>query len=144
MQCRYAGHSRKFYSIAEHACHIHDKAPKELKQQALLHDASEAYLVDIPRPVKPYITGYYDIEDKIMKVIGTKFGFAWPMHPIVKELDFGILLDEKNAIMNPSEQDWNIVGTGIGATIHCWTALEAKEQFMERFYAHALGDLVVS
>lgn len=74
-QCRYGGHCLKFYSVAEHCCHVSDKASLVYKLSGLMHDASEAYLVDIPRPVKPLLQNYYAVEDKLMRVISKKFDF---------------------------------------------------------------------
>jgi hypothetical protein len=134
-QGRYAGHSYRFLSIAEHCCHIHDLAPDHLKMQALMHDASETYLVDIPRPVKPYLIEYGPIEENIMQTIARKFKFSWPMDSYIKELDTNILLNEKDAIMNPCDQEWNMVGsTKLPISIQCWDPDTAKQQFLTRFY----------
>jgi hypothetical protein len=62
LQCRYAGHCIKFYSVAEHsvliARHLAATRAPEVAFAGLLHDAPEAYCVDIPRPLKPYLTNY--------------------------------------------------------------------------------------
>lgn len=54
---------------------------------ALLHDASEAYLVDVPRPIKLQLSNYKEIEDSIMRVISKKFGFTYPLSSEVKHID---------------------------------------------------------
>src|SRR5665811_1025646 len=59
MQCRFGGHLPDFYSVAQHSlnCSYLIDNPK-LKLTALLHDASEAYLLDIPRPIKNNLNNY--------------------------------------------------------------------------------------
>ena len=87
-QCRFGGHLPKFYSVAQHSLncsYLMDN--KELKLAALLHDASEAYLLDIPRPIKQSLSNYKEIEDGLMKLIAEKFGFEYPLHSEVKKID---------------------------------------------------------
>lgn len=64
-----------------------------------MHDASEAYLLDIPRPIKNRLTNYKEIEDGLMRVIASKFGFQYPLHPRVKEVDELMLQSEWHEIM---------------------------------------------
>jgi hypothetical protein len=136
-QCRYAGHSMRFYSIAEHCCHIHDAIEDEHKFAALMHDAAEAYLVDVPRPVKPYLTEYRGIEENIERVIFKKFGLPFPFHVRVKQLDNSIIVDEKAALMYECDQDWYLIGfEPLGVEIECWTPERAKAAFLNRFLRH--------
>ncbi len=86
-QCRFAGHTKEFYSVAQHSIHVCEIASVELKLQALLHDASEAYLCDIPGPIKKRLPEYCKIENNLMKMIASKFGFEWPIDYSVKGHD---------------------------------------------------------
>ncbi len=90
-QCRWGGHTKEFYSVAHHSLLVALKVPDELKLAALLHDASEAYLVDLPRPIKANLPGYVAAENHLMHVIAKKFGFEWPMHPDIAKADDDIL-----------------------------------------------------
>lgn len=86
-QCRYNGHMNCFYSVAQHSIMVCETVPEKHKLAALLHDASEAYLSDIPSPIKKRLKGYKDLEDNLMKVIANKFGFEYPLHEEVKKAD---------------------------------------------------------
>lgn len=136
MQCRFAGHCSEFYSIAEHCCHLYDWIDDDLKFEALLHDASEAYLVDIPRPVKNYLPDYKAYELALEKVIARKYGLNFPFHPKVKEGDNRILFDEKVMLPNSIEWDWSL--EPIGAKIKNWPAKVAEVEFISRFNAQML------
>jgi 5'-nucleotidase len=86
-QCRFGGHTMQFYSVAEHCIHCSKMAPFPYTFEALMHDASEAYLVDVPRPVKIALPEYYKAEYRLMEVIAEKFGFAYPLSPEVQNID---------------------------------------------------------
>lgn len=134
--CRYGGHCLRFYSVAEHCVHIARAAPPEHRLAALMHDASEAYLVDIPRPVKPYLNGYYDLEDRIMTVIAARFRFAWPMPPEVKHLDNAILADERAQNMAPmkaSNAEWGAIYPPLGVELQFWPPDRAAFEFDDAF-----------
>ena len=77
--CRANGHFKSFFSVAQHSlnCALEGKARGYTKKQqlaCLLHDASEAYLSDITRPVKHHLTNYLEIERNLQNVIWSKFG----------------------------------------------------------------------
>lgn len=93
--CRFGGHCLKFYSVAEHSCLVSDHASDERKLAALLHDASEAYMMDLPRPFKRLFRSYQIAEEEVMRVIAAKFGFEWPLPAEVARIDRAILTDER-------------------------------------------------
>lgn len=71
--CRYGGHCNHFYSVAEHSVRLSETVdPRE----ALLHDATEAYLGDVVSPLKSMLTEYRMLEDHIRRVIALRFGLA--------------------------------------------------------------------
>lgn len=76
--CRGGGHIDRFYTVGQHSINCAREAQargweRKLILACLLHDASEAYIADIIRPVKPYLTNYLEIEDQIMSVIWQHF-----------------------------------------------------------------------
>lgn len=111
LQCRFNGHSHGFYSVAAHSVLVSDYIERKLTNEGcswpymrrfalagLLHDASEAYLCDIPRPLKhqEFMDGYRDAEDALLERIFAKYDCAWPMSELIHEADDAILQVEIN------------------------------------------------
>ena len=103
LQCRWTGHVKIPYSIAQHSLWVCNKLEDKNKLSGLMHDASEAYISDISRIVKEYLPRYKEIEDNLMKVIANKFGFEYPMNQIVKKLDDDALMWEWNKFILPDD-----------------------------------------
>lgn len=133
MQCRFGGHCLKFYSVAEHCVHMARAVSQQNALWALLHDASEAYIVDVPRPIKKYLAGYSSIEQRIMFAVCDKFGLPRTMPREVKQADDAILLAEADQIMGPKPAPWNIPGPAMCVRLECWVPVEARRRFLETF-----------
>lgn len=78
LMTRANGHFPEFYSVGQHCIHCAQEAIAEgfsrrLVLACLLHDASEAYLADITRPVKRNLQNYIDIEQNLLNVIFERF-----------------------------------------------------------------------
>jgi hypothetical protein len=131
--CRFGGHCLRFYSVAEHSVLLsrHVSAPHKL--WALLHDASEAYLVDVPRPLKPFLIGYEAAEGKIMRAIAVRFNLHLGLPAEVKALDRAILTDERLQNMAAAPQPWSTDTDPIGVNLHCWSPDEARREFLLEF-----------
>ncbi len=127
--CRFGGHCRHFYSVAEHSVHVARAAPDHLKRFALLHDATEAYAVDIPRPLKLSLPDYRMAEQLIGIVIAERFGIPL-VSSQVKALDRAILVDEARQNMAPPPQQWSGPTEGLGITLQFWTPAEAEREFL--------------
>ena len=108
-QCRFGGHLPEFYSVAQHSANCCALVEPEHKLAALLHDASEAYLLDIPRPIKNRLGNYKLIENELMCVIADKYGFQWPLHEKVKEVDKRMLQIEWDCLMLRTENKLDIM-----------------------------------
>lgn len=130
MLCRFGGHCLRFYSVAEHSVLLARACAPENRLWALLHDASEAYLVDIPRPLKPFLVGYQEAEGKIMAAVCERFGLSGPMPQEVKDLDTRILTDERRQNMAPAPKPWSTDAEPIGATLCFWEPRQAKRAFL--------------
>lgn len=111
LQCRFSGHTSKFYSVAEHSIRVaqhlaHRNQSASIILQGLLHDASEAYLLDVPSPVKQCLTNYKDIESRLMKCIMEALGSSWPLGAAVKEMDSIILKNEARQLLPSKGASW--------------------------------------
>lgn len=99
MQCRYNGHTKVFYSVATHSILVAFFLPDDLKLEGLLHDASEAYLCDLPSPVKQQMPEYRRAEARVESAISDQFRLVHPMHPLVKEADDYVFTLEAGLVM---------------------------------------------
>lgn len=127
-QCRFGGHLPRFYSVAQHSVACMNNAEPAERLAALLHDASEAYLLDIPSPIKKRLANYNEIEEGLMRVIAEKFGFGWPLAAAVKDLDRKELEWEWHALMLGAPK-YKYVG---------WPPHRAKLHFLNAFKTVAL------
>lgn len=103
---RFGGHLPHFYSVAQHSIwcmELANKIDPIHSLAALLHDASEAYLLDIPTPIKSRLPEYKIAEDNLMKIISNKFGFVYPLHTAVKFIDKEALKHEWDTYMIKKE-----------------------------------------
>lgn len=128
--CRYGGHCRSFYSVAEHSALMCVAAPPEHRRWALLHDAAEAYVVDVPRPLKRFLPGYAEIEDRVLRAIADRFDLPWPMPEAVKILDNRMLVSEQRAIMGRPPAPWGIDVEPLDVPIRCLDPETARRSFM--------------
>ncbi len=133
MQCRFNGHTARYYSVAEHSVHVSRHCSPENARWGLLHDASEAYICDIPRPLKPYLENYKAIEDAVMAVVAERFGLALPMPEEVRRLDYTILANEKYQLMSPLGKTWSLPSEIEGLVLPCWDPKKAESQFLDRY-----------
>lgn len=136
-QCRFAGHVQKFYSVAQHSVLVSRAVSKEYELWGLLHDASEAYLVDLPRPVKRYVGGYQLAESRLMAIICERFGLKIGMPYAVREADERALMTEKRDLMPNSPAKWKEQAEPFPYTIVPWTPEIACVTFLQT--ARTLG-----
>jgi hypothetical protein len=141
--CRFGGHSRVFYSVAQHSCVVADAveargAGVEATLAALLHDATEAYLGDLPHPLKHRSQlgdVYREAEKRLQEAIAVRFGLPPKPPPIVKEVDRAALAAERLALMPPSSNgQWpELAGVApLDVEIDPWPSTRAAQEFLGR------------
>jgi hypothetical protein len=133
--CRYGGHCLRFYSVAEHCVHVASAARASLAMTALLHDASEAYLSDVIRPIKSRLTNYVEIEAALERAIAVRFGTVCPMPEEVKRLDNAILWTEMLQNMAPPPEPWTkwLTDAPLDITLQFWAPDKAEAEFLTAF-----------
>lgn len=138
-QCRFSGHTSKFYSVAQHSVHVSELIrrrynDKQMELSALLHDASEAYLVDVPSPVKKVMPTYRDAEHLVMAAIMQKFGLK-SFDDEIKQADMDALATEARDLMgNPTGWIGLDNCTPDVYVIQPWEPILARENFLHKFH----------
>lgn len=134
MICRYGGHVRRFYSVAEHCVLMSHAVPPVDALWALLHDATEAYVGDMVRPLKRAMPEYRRVEDRLMAVICERFGIEPAMPASVHAADTRILYDERDALLTPSPRPWaSLEGfVPLGVEVQGWQPASAELRYLER------------
>jgi hypothetical protein len=107
--CRFSGHCKRFYSVAEHSIWVAHCVPEEDRLEALMHDAAESMVVDIPSPLKPLLKDYGDLEALAHKAVFERFGLRYPMPPSVKQADLRMLATERRDLMPPDKETWQVI-----------------------------------
>lgn len=98
--CRFGGFTKTFYSVAQHSIWCCENVLNDkFKLEALLHDASEAYIGDIPSPIKRVIPEIHQIENRIQEIIADKFKLQYPFPKEVHDIDKKALEYEWNSFM---------------------------------------------
>ena len=109
MNCRWTGHTKRFYSVAEHCLNCSLMASEKHKLGALLHDANEAYLHDDASPLKWYLaaqgfTAKADLERRVDAAIFERFGVPYPMAEEIHEIDKRMLATEHHDLMPKGQE----------------------------------------
>lgn len=108
-QCRYTGHCREFYSVAEHSC-LAALLAEETGWcdpfEALMHDAHESLMGDMARPWKPLVSGYAGVELSLESDMRQHFGLPAEPTPGCKRVDYHALFIEAHSLMKSRGEGW--------------------------------------
>lgn len=139
MICRFNGHVRAFYSVAQHSVLVSYATPPEFALEGLLHDASEAYVGDMVKPLKVDMEAYREAEARVDAVVREKFGLPATMSKEVKEADFRLFVTEKRDLISPGQGvDWGDESgwpEPLPERIRPLTPDGAKRMFLWRYFA---------
>lgn len=136
--CRFAGQCRGFYSVAQHSVLASWEAEPRDALRALLHDASEAFLGDLPTPVKKHLQDYRLAEQALQHRIYHEFGVDpgdWEAWERVREVDLRLFATEARDLMPPWD-GWSEVAEPYAWRIEpggLWSWQDAQEKFLERY-----------
>ncbi len=97
--CRFGGHVKAFYSVAQHSVLCAQNVPEEFRFEALMHDAHEAFVGDMPKPLKMILPDYEKAENLARADLCSKFALPVAMSPEVKTVDERMLVTEMRDLM---------------------------------------------
>jgi hypothetical protein len=154
-QCRFVGATRVFYSVAEHCVRMSwHFAPGPLAREALLHDAAEAYIGDLIRPVKADCPDWRAIDARVDAACRARFGLPGQMSAEIRLADLRMAMTERRELIAPSPTvDWGdnlpppylmrIGGPRLfGRRLpgwRCWSPARAEREFLKRAQALAVS-----
>lgn len=154
-QLRFAGQTPRPYTIAQHsllvlrlvepvAAQISRESGMAMCRCALLHDAAEAFIHDVTRPLKALLPDYRAIEQLFEDRLNTHLGVVWnkPRREIIKRADLQALAIERRELFGCRDpwpvlegiENENLLRISLGRV---WPAEEAEERFLEAFAALA-------
>lgn len=143
-QSRFSGHTKEFLSVGQHSVLVSENCDPADALWGLLHDASEAYLVDLPRPLKalPEFAAYREAEAAVMRCVCDRFGLPVEMPESVRRADETLLATEARDLMAPLHPEWDRWikdWPTLGATLRPWPPSAARRLFLDR-YVDLTGD----
>lgn len=138
MICRFNGHTDRFYSVAEHCVVVSEMVPERVAFEALMHDAHEAYVSDLARPIKwtKNMSGFRDIEKMVDFFVRRRFGMELDIPVEVDEADTRMLATEKKQLLAPCGEPWAALDgvEPFDLQLSCWGPATAKRIFLDRFH----------
>lgn len=133
--CRFGGHTRVHYSVAEHCVILSHVVRPENALAALLHDAAEAYMGDMVRPLKRHMPQYAEAEDTLLATIFYVFGLEPGIPAEVHDVDNRILMDERAALLETPPLPWyqdEQDAKPLDVEIQAWSAHRAEREWYGR------------
>lgn len=107
--CRFTGHCRTFYSVAQHSVLVASLLPRELKFAGLMHDATEAFIGDMSSPIKALLPFYISLEKVVWWAIAKRYHLPKELPGAVKLADLRALATEKRDLMPVNPERWPVL-----------------------------------
>jgi len=111
-ESRYAGHTKWTYTVAQHSVYCSQMIDPEFAREAFAHDFAEAYIKDLPHPLKQLIreisgNTWRTIENRIMEVVSEAVGVTFPFDAKVKQVDLRMMSTERKYLLGESPEPWD-------------------------------------
>jgi len=146
-KCRFSGHTQEFYSVAQHSVLVAEQVANDLPEEeatiiklwALMHDAPEAYLNDIPRPILKSTKIGAEMEmltTKCLSAISENFKIPLPIPDAVWEADDRMLVTERDQLMLDSPLEWGLKAEPYKIRIIPWSPQDARHAFLTIFWVY--------
>jgi uncharacterized protein len=131
--CRFGGHCAWHYSVAQHSVHVSQVVEMRFAFQALMHDAAEFAVGDMPKPLKTMLPDYTTIEKRVEADVFRRFNVATPLPPEIKIADYRMLATEQRQVMN-NDHEWSHRSQPFeNFKIKIWSPQYAKRAFLDRY-----------
>lgn len=133
--CRFGGHVKKFYSVAQHSVIVSDHCKDNMA--GLMHDATEAYCGDMVRPLKLQLPEYRECERRIWIAICAAFGLPEDLPTEVKFHDNRTLMTERRDLIIETPHTWSLEKShpAYEGQIYPWGPEAAEEVFLRTYRA---------
>lgn len=134
--CRFAGQCADFYSVAQHSVLVSYNVPPEHAFAGLMHDAAEAMIGDVSKPLKVLLPEYQRIEHDIEQAIFERYGLPAKLPSCVKQADLALLRTEQRDLMHADRDVWTYAegAQALPVKIVEVPPRAAKNMFLGRFY----------
>lgn len=139
-KCRYTGHCREFYSVAQHSVLVSEFVERPLALAGLLHDASEYILPDVASPVKSRLKGFREIEEGVLDAVFKHFGILSVRYDEeamkeIKRADLAVMAIEVRDLMPANPEYWKSLPEPdpYRDVLEPWSPKEAKRRFLDRY-----------
>ena len=132
--CRFNGHVSRFMSVAEHSVWVSMECDPGDAFEGLMHDAAEAYIGDVVRPLKRCLGDYREIEQRVELALAEQFDLRYPWPDSVRRADDAVLMAERRDLLIDAPDLWpGILPEPMDRMVEGWSPEVAKGRFCQRY-----------